>query len=193
MKIAVSGIEGSFSHEAGRLYATAHQLQDVDFVFALDTAGCFERLYSEDQSQQVEKIIVPIHNAVGGVVNMTLEAMGSYLFVIDEYFELNVVQCLMKRKDIERAQIARVVSHEQALKQCKTYLQTEWKDYTLQEYSDTAAAAKDLSSGVLDAQSAVIAPKLSAELYGLELLEESVQDQAENPTTFLVISRHANS
>jgi prephenate dehydratase len=55
----------------------------------------------------------------------------------------------------------------------------------LEEYEDTAQAAKDLGSGKLDVSVAVIAPKRCAELYGLEILEESIQDLKFNFTAFI--------
>ena len=183
MNIAVSGIKGSFSHQAGTLYATGHQLADAEFVFAVDSEGCFQAL----TDGKAEVAIVPIHNAIGGVVNMTLTAMGKYLFTIEEYFALNVIQCLMAKPDMQPSLVQRIVSHPQALKQCKSNLAKQFPGVELQEYADTAKAAEDLAAGVIPGTSAVIAPKLSAELYGLDIVEEGLQDQAENPTTFLVI------
>lgn len=184
MKIAVSGEKGSFSHQAAQLYATAHSLSDIDIIFCGDSAGAFSAL----SNKEADKIIIPIYNSTGGFVNMTLQAMGEFLFQIEEMFEMNVLQCLLIDKNINADQIEQIASHPQALKQCKDYLQENWSGRELLEYQDTAKAAKDLASGKLDNTTAVIAPELAAEIYGLKVLEESIQDLKFNATTFLVVA-----
>ena len=85
--------------------------------------------------------------------------------------------------------IQQISSHPQALKQCRMYLKRKWGKVELVEWQDTAKAAKDLKEGELPENSAVIAPKQSAELYGLEVLEEGIQDLKFNFTTFLAVSK----
>ncbi len=182
-KIAVSGIQGSFSHEAGRLYATGHQLNEVEFVYGIDSAGAFKAL--KDTAADVA--IVPIYNTTGGLVHMTLQAMGQHMFTIEEVFDLHIKQCLMVKPGTTSEHIQRIASHPQALRQCKNYIQDQWPKREVQEYQDTAKAAKDLHDGKLPPSTAVIAPKLCAELYSLELLGEAIQDDPNNTTTFLVI------
>lgn len=184
MKIAVAGNTGSFSNEAGQLYATGHQLDTVEFIYAIDSPGAFKALHDD----KADKCIVPIHNSTGGLVNMTLQAMGMYKFTIDEIFEMKIAQCLMTLPDMKKNDIQRIASHPQALKQCQQYLKTEWPKRALQEYQDTAQAAKDLREGKLSPRTAVIGPKLCAKLYNLEVVGDTIQDEADNTTTFLVIS-----
>ncbi len=69
------------------------------------------------------------------------------------------------------------------------YLKRKWSGVELAEYEDTAKAAADLASGVLPPTTAVIASKRAAELYGLDLIEESVQDLKFNYTSFVVAER----
>lgn len=182
-RIAVSGMPGSFSHEAGNFYVTGHQLSGVEFIYAVDSAGAFKAL----KDHQADVCIVPIYNTTGGLVDMTLQAMGQHMFTIKEKFELAIKQCLMISPKMQPEDILRVVSHPQALRQCQQYLQTHWPKRELQEYQDTAKAAKDLHDGKLPPSTAVIAPKLCAELYDLQLLDEAIQDDPNNTTTFLVI------
>ena len=69
------------------------------------------------------------------------------------------------------------------------YLKRKWEEVELQEYSDTASAAKDLGQGVLPADNAVIAPKICAKLYKLDILEEGIQDLKFNFTTFITAAK----
>lgn len=184
MKLAISGNPGSFTHAAGELYATGQQWNDVQFEFVVDSAGVLRSITDRSADQG----ILPIYNTAGGLVDMTLSAMGRYQFKIGHMFEMNVDQCLMVLPGTEKDAIHTITSHQQALRQCKRYLAAEWPKRELHEYQDTALAAKDLAAGKLPASTAVIAPKLSAHLYGLELVAESIQDQSINVTTFLVVS-----
>ena len=69
------------------------------------------------------------------------------------------------------------------------YLKRIWPDADIIPYADTAQAASDLASGVLPDTTAVIAPLGCATLYGLEVLEESIQDLKFNYTTFVVATK----
>lgn len=182
-RIAVAGMQGSFSHEAGRLYTTGHHITDAEFVYGIDSAGAFRAL----KEATAEVAVVPIYNTTGGLVHMTLQAMAQNIFSIEELFELHVKQCLMVMPNVQPDTILRIASHPQALRQCKEYIEEYWPKRELHEYQDTAKAAKDLHDGKLPPTTAVIAPKLSAELYSLQLLGEAIQDDPNNTTTFLVI------
>jgi len=66
------------------------------------------------------------------------------------------------------------------------YLKRIWGEADIKPYADTAKAAADLATGVLPDTTAVIAPRGCASLYGLEILEESIQDLKFNYTVFVV-------
>ena len=69
------------------------------------------------------------------------------------------------------------------------YLKRTWAEAHLQETEDTAKTAKDLSKGKLPQDTAVLAPENCAKLYGLEILEKSVQDLKFNFTSFLTVEK----
>ena len=69
------------------------------------------------------------------------------------------------------------------------YLKRKWGGVELEEYADTAKAAEDLAGGVLPKTTAVIASKKAAEVYGLEILEESIQDLKFNYTSFVAAKK----
>lgn len=188
MKIAVAGHQGSFSHAAGQLYVTGQQWDDVEFRFVIDSAGVLRAITDDMADHTAGQGVLPIYNTAGGLVDMTLSAMGRYQFKIDHVFEMNVEQCLMALPNTQPEDIYTITSHQQALRQCKQYLAEQWPKRELREYKDTALAAKDLAEGRLPASTAVIAPRISAELYGLQLVAESIQDLQFNATTFLVVS-----
>lgn len=185
-KIALSGDPNSFSHEAGELYRTGHELSKnaVEYIFATDSAGALAVLHAG----QADKAIMPIYNVAGGLVHMTMQAMGQYTFKVEEWFALSVQQCFMVKPGIEPNTLMQVVSHDQGLRQCRNYLTTQWPNLQHLSYPDTALAAHDLAVGKLPNTSAVIASRLAAQHEGLQLLGESIQDNSDNQTTFIVVS-----
>jgi len=137
---------------------------------------------SEDK---IELGIFPIENSNGGIVYEAVYAMAKYNFQIENMFEIDIRHCLLAKKGIAADEIKTIISHQQALKQCRMYLKRKWPQTDLQEYKDTAEAARDLAGGILPSNAAVIASKICATLYELEILEEGVQDLKFN-FTFVV-------
>lgn len=182
MKIGVMGAHGSFSERAGELYA--EELNHIGAeVMPLVSA---ENVLAALRDKEIDRGIFPIENSNGGIVLEAVQAMAKYTFSIEKMFELDVHHMLLVKSGTTASSITTVSSHDQALKQCRMYLKRKWPDADIEPYADTAKAAKDLASGALADTTAVIAPRRCAELYGLEILEESIQDLKFNYTTFVV-------
>jgi prephenate dehydratase len=105
---------------------------------------------------------------------------------VERIFEINVHHMLLVKPGTKASSVTTIASHDQAIKQCRMYLKRVWHDAEIMQYVDTAKAAEDLSLGILSQTTAVIAPRRCAELYGLEILEESIQDLKFNYTSFVV-------
>ena len=183
-KLAVSGDAGSFSEEAGRLYAKQNNLA-VDFIYAIDMEGV---LSATDRGEAALGIF-PVVNSRGGLVQTALSAMGRHFFNLVDELPMEVNQCLMALPDVKKSAIKQVVSHPQAFSQCAEYLKKNFPRAKLIEWPDTAKAARDLSAGIIPADSAVIAPARSAELYGLKILARGIQDERPNITTFIIVKK----
>jgi prephenate dehydratase len=185
MKIALSGIPGSFSEEAALIYKNRHN-EELELFFATDMLGVLRAL----NESQVDLGIFPVVNSRGGLVKPAFLAMGKYNFeMIDEVW-LEVQQCLMKRHDVSSEEINSVVSHSQALAQCARFLDQKFPQLNRVEWIDTALAAKNLAAGDIHKNSFVIAPARAASLYNLELVETGIQDVRPNLTTFIVVRRN---
>ena len=115
--------------------------------------------------------------------------MANHNFNIEKIFEIDIKMNLMALPGIKREEIKKIISHQQALHQCRMYLKRIWPEAELEEYSDTASAAKDIREGILPKNSAAIAPRICSELYNLELIEEGIQDLKFNFTTFMVANK----
>lgn len=180
--LGVSGEAGSFSEEAGLIYAQRVGIKpEVKFLIDM------ENVLAAVESETINIGIFPVVNSRGGLVKMAFEAMGKHNFnMIDEVW-LDVRQCLIVKPGTKASQIKKIVSHPQAIAQCERYLLREFKQADLIEWQDTAKAAKDLAAGKLTKTSAVIAPERAAQIYNLEVLVKNIQDSHPNLTTFIVV------
>jgi prephenate dehydratase len=183
--IGVSGNHGSFSEEAANYYITEEGLTNC----TLEYLTSVENVLAALEDEKIHKGVFPIENSNGGIVIEAVYAMAKHLFSIEKIFEIDIRMNLLARPGMKVPEIKKIISHQQALKQCRMYLKRKWPEVELSEYSDTASAAKDLSEGVFDPGTAVIAPKVCAEIYGLELLEEGIQDLKFNFTSFIVAGK----
>ena len=179
------GAKGSFSEKAGELYKKEQQAADGVIVPLISA----EAVLTAVENGEVEKGVFPIENSNGGIVIEAVHAMAKHRFAIERMFELDVHHMLLVKPGTTSSHITTISSHDQALKQCRMYLKRIWPDADIIPYADTAQAASDLASGVLPDTTAVIAPLGCATLYGLEVLEESIQDLKFNYTTFVVATK----
>jgi prephenate dehydratase len=182
IKIGVSGNKGSFSEEAARYYAHKRNMPSFGISYLISVQNALHAL----MDGKIDKAIFPIENSNGGVVTETIYAMSNFIFKIEEMFEIDIQMNLMVLPGMTTKKVSRIISHQQALRQCRMYLHRKWQNTELEEYVDTASAAKDLSEGILPKTAAVIAPKICSKLYKLDILEEGIQDLKFNFTTFIV-------
>ena len=185
VKIGVSGAQGSFSEEAARIYARASGIKRPSLEYLISV----ENVLSALDNGAIDVGIFPIENSIGGVVTEAVHGMAKHNFNIKKMFDIDIHQNLLVKKGVVSGKVKTVVSHEQALKQCRAYLKREWPKAKIQEYEDTAKAAEDLAVGKLPASAAVIASAAAAKLYKLKVLEKSIQDLKENFTTFIAATR----
>jgi prephenate dehydratase len=131
--------------------------------------------------------MIPIENTIAGrVADIHHLLPESKLHIIGEYF-LPIHFQLMVLPGVKREEIKSVHSHIHALGQCRKYIRKNgWKPVVA---GDTAGAAK-LVSEVKDRTMAALAPRLAAELYGLDIIEENVEDTDTNVTRFVVLTRN---
>lgn len=184
-KIGVSGNGGSFSEEAGRVYARDAGIKDFQIVYLTDA----EHVLTELEAGTIDVGIFAIENSNGGVVTEYLPAIARHRFSIDKIFEIPVDHMLLVRPGTKASEVTTIVSQKQALRQCRMYLRRRWPETEVQEYIDTATAAKDLADGKLPATAAVVASARAGELHGLEVLEAKIQDLKFNYTVFIAAAK----
>lgn len=186
MKIAVSGEPGSFSEEAGMLYAQREGIDNPELIFSVDMEGALRDLNNET----ADRAIFPVVNSRGGLVRPAFHAMGNYTFKYIDELWMEIYQCLMVKPGTKLEDITAIASHSQALAQCSRHIDNEFPNVKQIEWEDTAKAARDLAEGNLPETTAVIASSRAAHRYELDMIEKGIQDSHPNLTTFIVAERH---
>jgi len=178
LTIAYFGPAGTYTHEAARNNFGA----SVEYSAQASITDVFAAVARGNSDFGV----VPIENSTEGAVTHTLdEFMGSELKICAQIL-LRVEQNLLAK--CPRAEIRKIYSHPQSLGQCRQWLQTNFPTAEVIAASSNTRAAQHAAE---EPGAAAIAGKLAAELYGLNILEASIQDSAFNTTRFLVIGPQA--
>jgi len=175
--VAFQGAPGAYSHQAMReAFPDALPLP----CFAFDDA------IAAVQSGAADCAVIPIENSLHGrVADIHFLLPESGLSITGEHF-VRVRHCLLGVPGTGRNTVTTAVSHPQALGQCRRRLR-EW-GIVPEAYADTAAAAA-LIAAERDPARAAVASRLAAELYGLDVLAEGIEDEAHNTTRFVVLAR----
>jgi chorismate mutase/prephenate dehydratase len=180
LKIAFFGAEATYSHLAARE-------KFGSTVTLLPTASISE-VFGEVSQQRVSFGVVPIENSTEGVVAHTLDMLVDSELKICAEIYLDIHHHLLSRSG--RSQdIKRIVSHPQALAQCRQWITTHFPAANLDEVASTAHAAIIAAA---DESAAAISSALAKEAYDLQLIAANIEDHSSNITRFLVIGDQEN-
>lgn len=175
--IYCQGVEGAYSHRAALKFFG----NESDIHFSKSFAGVFEKI----DKGIGEYGVVPLENSTAGSVSEVYGLLIKYKFFLLGCVNVSISHCLCAKTD-DISKITKVISHEQALMQCKDFIKNQ--NFTPITFSNTAAAAKSVSESE-DETIAAICSKEAAEKYGLKILGENIQDNKYNHTRFAVFSK----
>jgi chorismate mutase / prephenate dehydratase len=181
LKIAFFGVEASYSHLAARekFGATATFVPTVSI----------DDVFQEVRQRRAACGVVPIENSTEGIVAHTLDLLvDSELQICGEIF-LDIHHNLLSRSG-RSEDIQKVVSHSQALAQCRHWLARRLPNVVVEPVASTAHAAMLATA---DNTLAAISSKLAAETYDLQIVAANIEDQSNNITRFLVIGDKESS
>ena len=146
----------------------------------------FEDAFNALAQGDADLAMIPIENTIAGrVADIHHLLPESKLHIVGEYF-MPIHFQLMVLPGVKKDEIRTVHSHIHALGQCRKIIRANgWKPVVA---GDTAGSARLVSESG-DRSMAALAPRLAADLYGLEILAENVEDTETNVTRFVVLSR----
>jgi prephenate dehydratase len=176
MRLAYQGEPGAYSEAAALQYGGSHT----------ETLPCktFDEVFEAVVKKRATHGVVPLENSVGGTIHRNYDLLLEHELPITGEVELDVVHCLQALPGTKLEDVKVVYSHPQALAQCERYL----KDLgvTVEAVYDTAGGAK-LIAEQKQANAAALASRRAAEVFGLEVLQEAVQDYEFNITRFAIV------
>ncbi len=177
--VACQGVEGAYSQIAAEKifsYPNIRYYRDFDDVFsAIENGEC-------------EYGVLPIENSTAGSVLKVYDLMLRHSFSIVRSVRLKIDHNLLVNPGCELSDVKEIVSHEQAISQCRSFLRS-LPDVKLTPVANTAVAAETVrNSGRRDI--AALSSRDCAALYGLKILQSAVQDTGNNFTRFICISKN---
>jgi chorismate mutase / prephenate dehydratase len=181
IEVAFLGPEASFSHQAALTHFG-------NGIIAVPKATIPDVFTEAQRGQNGKWGIVPVENSAEGSVKATLDGLISTPLAIRAEVYLRIRQCLLAAGN-EPSEIRRVYSHPQALAQCQGWLRTHLPGVPLVEVESTAGAARRVRK---DKTGAAVGSALAAQVYGLNLLAEGIEDHPANTTRFIVIGPKAD-
>ena len=175
--ICYPGLPGSHSEICAKeLYP------DADFCACNSFSDVFDKINNDENAIGV----LPIDNSTAGTVGDVYDLLIKNNISIVRATTRSISHFLLAPKGAKLSDIKQVYSHPQALAQCSGYIKD--KGFTAIESSNTAVAAEYVAN-LNDNTVAAIASEYTAKIYGLDILDESINDENTNQTRFICISK----
>lgn len=175
--VACQGVEGAYSQLACEKLFVSPNIQYF---------RNFEGVFSAIEAGFCQYGILPIENSTAGSVKKVYDLMVSHNFSIVRATRLKVDHCLLAKAD--SGEIKEIFSHEQAISQCAGFLKS-MPNVKVTCCENTAVAAQRVAQSERK-DIAALSSRHCADLYGLKIRESSVQDEGNNHTRFLCISKN---
>jgi chorismate mutase / prephenate dehydratase len=178
LQVAYLGPEGTFTQAAA--------IKHFGHAAVCVPQATIDTVFTQVESGECNYGVVPVENSTEGMVSHTLDTFIDSGLKISGEVELAIVHHLLVAAHTDKGSITRICAHQQALAQCRNWLDAHWPGVERVAVSSNGEAARMAlqTPGV-----AAIAGDMAADLYGLEKLAERIEDFAENTTRFLIIGR----
>ena len=177
--VACQGVEGAYSQIA------CEKIFKSPFIMYFKN---FEGVFSAIDKGLCQYGILPIENSTAGSVKKVYDLMISHNFSIVRTFRMKVDHNLLAKKGTKISDIKEIYSHEQAINQCSEFLQS-LDGVTVVPVANTAVASEMVANSPRS-DVAALSSRTCAELYGLSCLKSSIQDNDNNHTRFICISKN---
>lgn len=179
LRVAYQGVPGAYSEAAaGKAYPNCEAIPCDQFEVAFQAV----ELWIADRA------VLPVENSLGGSIHRNYDLLLRHRLHIVGEVQLPVHHCLLALPGVRKEYITRVISHPQALAQCELTLTKLGLHAAREAVDDTAGAAEYIAANNLR-DTAAIASARAAELYGLQILADGIQDDSSNVTRFVMLAR----
>ena len=178
--VAYLGPKDTFSEQAARKYFSSTK---VSFIPVPSIAEVFKTV----EKGEAEYGVVPIENSLEGSVHATLDLLLESNLMVCGEVELRVEHSLIVKPGEKMAQIRLVLSHPQALAQCRRFLEKNLPKAEIKEVNSTARAVEMIKN--LD-NAAAIGTEAASENGSMEILAKGIEDNPNNFTRFFILSKN---
>ncbi|XVF05233.1 hypothetical protein REPUB_Repub05bG0154400 [Reevesia pubescens] len=179
LRVAYQGVPGAYSEAAaGKAYPNCEAIPCDQFEVAFQAV----ELWIADRA------VLPVENSLGGSIHRNYDLLLRHRLHIVGEVQLPVHHCLLALPGVRKEYLTRVISHPQALAQCEHTITKLGLKVTREAVDDTAGAAEYIATNNLR-NTAAIASARAAELYGLQILADGIQDDSSNVTRFVMLAR----
>ncbi|MEH6583439.1 MAG: prephenate dehydratase [Halioglobus sp.] len=180
LQVAYLGPEGTFTQAAA--------IKHFGHAAICVSQTTIDSVFTQVESGQCNYGVVPVENSTEGMISHTLDNfMGSGLKISGEV-EIRIAHHLLVGAESKAQDVVRICAHQQALAQCRNWLDTHWPHVERVAVSSNGEAARMASN---EPGTAAIAGDMATEFYHLEKLAEHIEDYADNTTRFLIIGRES--
>ncbi len=177
-RVACQGVEGAYSQLAA---AKLFKLPSILYF------SSFDGLFAAIESGMCDYGVLPIENSTAGSVKRVYDLMVHHNLYVTRSLRMKIEHHLLAKEGAKLSDVREIFSHQQAIDQSAAFLRT-LKNVKITVCENTAMAAKAVAeSGRTDV--AALSSLPCAELYGLSVLASSVQDNGNNYTRFICVSR----
>lgn len=176
-KVACQGVQGAYAQ-----IACSRMFKSPDITYCKS----FENVFQAVDSGECQYGVLPIENSTAGSVHAVYDLMQKYNFFIVRSARMKISHNLLAKRGVRLEDIREIVSHEQAISQCANYLADLGVKVTV--VRNTAVAAQMVAESERT-DLAALSSRFCAELYRLDIVQESVQDRDNNYTRFICISK----
>lgn len=187
--LGIQGGRGSFNEEAAR----QRMKRTPDRPFELTYLHTTENVLKALHDGSIDRGQFAIRNSLGGMVDESVEASKKYTYDKVDEFAIKIIHALMISPEADIQDIDTIMAHPQVLSQCKYNLQRKYSHLNLTsgkgDLIDPAKVAEMLGQGKLGKNIAALGSKGLAELYGLKIVANNMQDSGSNFTTFIWVQR----
>jgi chorismate mutase/prephenate dehydratase len=178
LQVAYLGPEGTFTQGA--------TIKHFGHAAVCVPQTTIDNVFAQVESGQCHYGVVPVENSTEGMVSHTLDNFLDSPLKISGEVEMRIGLHLLAAPGVAPGDITRICAHQQALAQCRTWLDKHWPNVEREAVSSNGEAARMASQtpGV-----AAVAGDMALERYALETLASHIEDYADNTTRFLIIGR----
>jgi len=177
--VACQGVEGAYAQIA------CEKIFKSPFIMYFKN---FDGVFTAIEKGLCQYGILPIENSTAGSVKKVYDLMIHHNFSIVRTFRLKIDHNLLAKPGTRKDDITEIYSHEQAINQCSEYLK-QFPNAKIIPVENTAVAAQMVANSVRN-DVAALSSRACEELYGLDCLDASVQDEGNNRTRFICISKN---